>query len=318
MSTITPISGWMLDTIVAHDEYHPGFAGHFLRASDERRQVIASYCSINKFAAKPGVGEFLVQADHRSILSQTFEYIPTGLRRALAKSGPQPHESAYYSELYQVLAHGLSHVVTAVMHATRLNPERLEVIKALPADLCDCRIIERVRDAEHARDLIAVFGLFDQKAGNRNRLIEALLASRGPLEAVVRRWCRHIEYDQHPIVQCSTYRPVRNGMELHEVARRYQNCSRNYTVQALTGQSAFGEYLAEDGRRVLMCFDRSEGDWTLDGVYARRNRPVPDDLGAQAREFVREHGIPDRWETTRPDSPVARALVRFIQPYSEW
>lgn len=318
MSTITPISGWMLDTIVAHDEYHPGFAGHYLRASDERRQVIAAYLSTTESTADGSVGQYLVQADHRSILKQAFECIPLGFRRALAKSGPQPHDSAYYLDLFNALALGRSHVVTAIMHTTRLNPERLEIITTLPRDLCDSRVIERVKDVEQARDLSTVLDLFEERAGNRHRLVGALLTSRGPLETVVRRWCRQIEYNHHPIAESSAYRPVPNGLALHEVARRYQNCSRNYTATALLGLSAFAEFVAEDGRRVLLCFDRSEGDWTLDGVYARRNRPVPDDLGALAREFVRAHGIPDRWETTRPDSPVARALGRFIQPYSEW
>lgn len=310
----------MLDTIVAHDEYHPGLAAHYLRASDERRQVIAAFFAVacNGNAASNDFATFLARASHQNILRRAFEFVPTGFRRALSKSGSQPHDPSYYTGLYDALALGLRHVVTAIMHMTRLNPERLEIVKALPADLCDCRIIERVRDTQHARDLVTVVDLYEERAARRKSLIDALVASRGSLDAVVRRWCRQIEYGQHPIAECSAYLPVSNGLALHEVARRYQNCSRNYTVQALTGQSAFGEYIAEDGRRVLLCFDRSEGHWTVDGVYARRNRPVPDDLGAQAREFIRTHDIPDRWETNHPNDDVARALGRLIQPFSEW
>lgn len=320
MTAITPITGWTLDVIVAYDEVCPGLAGHYLRASDERRQVIAAFLSnIDPDRdCQNAIGEYLSRADHRSILTRAFRHIPEGFRRALAKSGPQPHDAAYYRDLYDALSHGLSHVVTAIMRVTRLNVERLEIIKTLPSDLCDSRIIERVKDVEQAHDLIAVLDLFEERAGNRKRLVGALLASRGPLETVIRRWCRRIEYLDHPIAECVGYLPIRDGVALHEAARRYQNCSRNYSVAGLTGENAFGEFIALDGRRALLCFDKSEGAWTLEGVYARRNREVPADLAAQAREFVRDHGIRDRWNSSGSGDDIGRALRRLIQPYSQW
>ena len=320
MSTITPISGWMLDTVVEHDEYHPGFAGHYMRASDERRQAIAAFFSTggSPQGLENTVGGYLAQANHRSILTRAFGHVPLGFRRALGKSGAQPHDPRYYADLYHSLAHGLSHVVTAVMHATRLDPERLEIIRMLPVDLCDSRIVERIKDLQHARDLIVVADLFEKRAGNRQGLVEALLSSRASLEATVRRWCRQLEYVDQPIEECAVYRPIRNGVELHEMARKYQNCGRNYTASTLTGESAFGEFIALDDRRVLLCFEKSEGSWTLDGVYVRRNRRVPADLDEQARDFVRMHDIPDRWEVRHSDDDVAGALGRLIRPHSEW
>lgn len=320
MPTITPIAGWALDAIVAQDEMCPGFAGHYFRASDERRQVIAAFLSAGDadHGRNGAVGEYLSRADHRSILTRAFQHIPTGFRRALGKSGAQPHDTTYYADLHHALAHGLSHVVAAVMHATRLNPERLKIIKALPADLCDGRIVERIKDVQHARDLIAVTDLFEKRAGNRQGLVEALLSSRGSLEATVRRWCRQLEYVDHPIEESAVYKPIRNGVELHEAARKYQNCSRNYTASTLTGESAFGEFIALDARRVLLCFEKTQGNWTLEGVYVRRNRRVPADLDEQARDFVRMHDIPDRWEVRHSDDDVAGALGRLIRPYSEW
>lgn len=320
MTNVTPVTGWVLDAIIAHDQVCPGFAGHYFRASDERRQVISAFLS--QIAPDDGcqvaIGEFLTCADHRSILTRAFEHIPAGLRKALAKSGSQPHDVAYYRDLYDALAFGHGHVVNAIRHVTRLNTERLEIIKMLPADLCDCRIIDRVKDTQHARDLIAVVDLFEKRAGNRQGLVEALLSSRASLEATVRRWCCQIEYGEGPIEESAVYKPIRNGVELHEAARKYQNCSRNYTASTLTGESAFGEFIALDARRVLLCFEKSQGNWTLEGVYVRRNRRVPADLDEQARDFVRMHDIPDRWEVRHSDDDVAGALGRLIRPYSEW
>ena len=320
MTTITPITGWVLDAIIAHDEVCPGLAGHYFRASNERRQVIAAFLSSGgpNERRQDNIGDYLIRANHRSMLSQAYGSIPAGLRRALSKSGAQPHDASYYADLHDALAFGSRHVVTAIMHATRLSPERFEIIKALPIDLCDSRIVERIKDVHHARDLIAVVELFGEKAGSRLGLVDALIRSSASLEAVVRRWCCRLEYVDRPIEECVSYRPVRNGVELHEIARRYQNCGRNYSATALVGESAFGEYVAEDGRRVLICFDKTEGDWKLEGLYGRRNRSIAEDLATQARKFVSAHGIGDRWEPSGSDGDISRALHRLIQPYSEW
>ena len=320
MPTTPALEGWMLDTIVAHDVYHPGFAGHYMRASDERRQIMAAFFAVasHNNAASNNSASFLTHASHQNILRCAFECVPPGLRGALGKSGSQPHEPAYYHDLCEALAFGFRHVVTTIMHVTILNPERLAIIKALPLDLCDSRIVERIDSIKQARDLIAVVDFFEARAGNRARLITALLESRAPLETIIRRWSRQIEYVDHPIHECVGYRPIRTGLDLHEAARRYQNCGRNYSVASLVGENAFGEFVALDGRRVLLCFDRSEGEWALEGVYGRRNRPVADDLEAQARGFVRLQGIRDRWQSDRSEDDISRALRRMIQPYSQW
>lgn len=321
MSSIAPVAGWMLDTLAAFDEFCPGFAGHYLRASDERRQVIAAFFAVScdDNATSNDSATFLARASHLTILRRAFECVPTGLRGALGKSGAQPHDPTYYRDLYEALALGHLHVVTAVMHAKTLHPERLEIIRVLPIDLCDSRIVERIDSIQQANDLIAVVDFFEARTGNRARLVNALLASRTSLETIIRRWCRQIEYADHPMQECVGYRPIRNGIELHRAARQYQNCGRNYTATTLTGENAFGEFIAIDGRRALLCFDKGEdGSWTLEGVYGRRNRPIPDDLKEQARGFVFLHGIRDRWHSERPDDDIGRALRRLIQPYSQW
>lgn len=319
MSKIAPIEGWMLDAIVEYDETHNGFAGHYLRASAERRQVVAALFSTGSHndSGKSRGGRSLVGIKHNTILSEAFDQVPRGFRRALAKSGTQPHDQNYYADLCGVLNTGHQWMIDAVMHSKALGPERLTIIKALPADLCDSRIVDRIESIKNANDLIIAVDLIEAKTGKRQPLVDALLASKNSLESVVRRWCRKIEYTDHPIQRGDGYRPIRNGIELHEVARRYQNCSRNYTVSTITGDNAFGEYIVGDVG-VLLCFEKSKGSWALEGVYGRRNRSIADSIERQARSFAEQHGIFCRWGGRSNDDDIGQALRRIIRPYSDW
>ncbi len=92
MQNIKPIGGWSLDYIVALDLHRPGTAGDFLRASDERRQVIAALLSTKPIPSDPleaaDLAAFTSKGGHREMLTAACETLPAGLRGALARSGP--------------------------------------------------------------------------------------------------------------------------------------------------------------------------------------------------------------------------------------
>lgn len=102
---ITSIDGWVLDTITAYDSVYPGFAGGYLRASNERRQVIAAFLAVTQVDLEEQceAAVFLATADHQTILALAFGRRVPGLRRALAKSGAKPHEAEYYRALADAL-----------------------------------------------------------------------------------------------------------------------------------------------------------------------------------------------------------------------
>ena len=97
---------WALKLILDLDRHHPGFCGFVLRASGERRQVIAAY-----LAAKPPsecepveVGRFLMEADHRTILAAAYGEYVSGSRGALRRVGDIIAEERLYTLLHQLLA----------------------------------------------------------------------------------------------------------------------------------------------------------------------------------------------------------------------
>jgi hypothetical protein len=90
INTIAPLTGWALDSVAELDRHAPGFAGSYLRASDERRQVIAAYLAVAPIPFDDGhrarlSADFLGGADHRAILRAGFGSVPVGLRGALAR-----------------------------------------------------------------------------------------------------------------------------------------------------------------------------------------------------------------------------------------
>lgn len=103
INTIAPLTGWALDSVAELDRHAPGFAGAYLRSSDERRQVIAAYLAVAPIPFDDGhrarlSADFLGGADHRAILRAGFGSVPVGLRGALARSGPQPFDRRYYGK----------------------------------------------------------------------------------------------------------------------------------------------------------------------------------------------------------------------------
>ena len=120
MSEPATHSPWVLSLAIEIDEHCPGFCGEFFRASIERRQVFTAYLS-----AKPPtpvemteVGNFLLSADHRSILSCAYPDVPLGLRGALRRAGRAAHEHRFYSLLYLAQAIGGSMIVRVVLVRT--------------------------------------------------------------------------------------------------------------------------------------------------------------------------------------------------------
>lgn len=316
---IVPLKGWVLDRIVHLDVVRPGFAGAYLRASGERRQVIAAFMAAIRVGREKEreAAAMLATADHRTILGHAFVTVPNGLRRALAKSGPQPHDPAYYRDLHQALLSGHQHVTTAIMQSSKLNPDRLSIITALPADLCDARIVHRIEARADAHDLTLVTGLLAERGIDRAEFIDALLRSTAPLKKVVQRWALQIAFPPHPIPAAEGYRPIRDGAELRKVALAYQNCSRRYTNASIVGENAFGEFTDGDGQKALICLQKHEGIWTIDGVYVRRNRQVAANLDKRAREFAARHGILERQYTTSSGDATA-ALKRFTRSVFDW
>lgn len=316
MRSIAPISGWMLNRIVRLDEVMPGFAGYVFRASAERRQVMAAYFSMadNTDASDQHIATFLMRADHRTILHRAFGRVPPGLRAALDRSGFQPHDPVYYRKLFDMLSGGPRQLIEAIWQSAKLDPDRLAIIDDCPADLCDSRILTKIKDRKHATDVALSVDLLSRRGVNRAALIDALRRS-DDINGAIKRWSMRMTFPPGPIAAAEGYRPIRTGLELARIARKYRNCVRGYFSSAMAGGHAFGE-LHHEGREVLISFERTNGMWIVDGVYTYRNLDVDAGVSLAAFAFAARFGVPDR----RPDrsDKAVEALRRLGRFHSDW
>ena len=88
-------------------------------------------------------------------------------------------------------------------------------------------------------------------------------------------------------------------------------------MDSMAGENAFGEYTLDDGRQVLICYERRDGIWHLNGAYARRNRQIAEGVHEAVRQFAARHGVAGRRTLKKQDDCIA-ALRRFNSSIFDW
>lgn len=308
--------GWALDTVVELDCHLAGFAGSYLRSSDERRQVVAAYMAVKLIgggaAATRDIAGFLTRADHRTILQSAFGDVPRGLRGALRRSGSQPHEIGFYAALNELLSSpphaGIGRSIAVL---TEINPLKLSVARKLPAEVCVANVIDAVKSVKAADDTAKVIELLIANGVDRAALIGAVRSvgsSRG-LSELWRRWTRRTVFDRHPVPASPDYAPVRNAGELRRLARRYRNCAEHYIPSVLDGFDHFAQF-DSGGQACVVHVKRRGGVWYLEDLFGKHNaRPHPA-LRAAATAYLREHGV-SPWPSTKAETGEWAVLHRL-------
>lgn len=306
MDMIEPCSGWMLDRIARLDAHYPGAAGHYLRASVERRQVIAAYCATHEFNATTAMemAEFLVASGHRAILARTFPTVPHGLRGALGRAGVQHQPPELYPLLYKLLAsppHAA--IVSAIAQLSEVTVDLLKVVQALPAFLCTANMAIAAGSEKTARMLRKLVPLMVAAGADEVGLVAALrtVRDREGLERAIYRWSLKLDFPPGPIAQSSSYTPITNGAMLKQIGLKYRNCIRTYPADILSRSTAFGEFRHEDAA-VLIEMHRESGIWVFNAAHGYRNRSSSRAIREAAEAFARRHGIFSRYSEPANDS----------------
>lgn len=328
MKPITPVQGWTLDIAVELDRHWMGFVGYFLRASDERRQVIAAYFAmrmhqveVSESSAMTEHAQLLLKADHQRILAEAFGEVPAGLRQALARAGGQPHEHRFYSYLHDLLTYP-PHQKTASTLAQigKIDLERLRVLKRLPEDLASARLAVMIRDVDYVTSALSLINLLVSANIDRDALTEALLKveSRTHLSAFWRRWSLKTDFPIHPVPASPSYRPIQDGAGLKASARAFRNCSERYLASVLEGKSAFAEFEHTDQQVVVHLVNR-RGEWMFGGAYGRQNRNVSLTVQSEVLEYLARHGVLERCDRQKASArwDALRDLTSRVGFYDE-
>lgn len=299
MHDVQPVSGWVLNLITYLDVHCPGLAGSFLRASPERRQVIASLLAITDIpkdaAGAKELGDFAMRADHRSIIVRAFGSVPVGLRGALARSGHQPHARDFYRTLHKTLSQD-DRLAQAIRRLNKVDANRLRVARLLPEHVLTPSLISIIVSPAMARDVTTMILLLEDKGIDRKALAPALasLTSVEQFPSFWERWASKVAFPPHPVPQSARYLPIMDGAALSSLAKRYSNCARTYLEKALRGEAAFGEYAHPLGSAVVHLVRKGD-EWVLEGLFGPSNRTAPPHVRDAAVRHLRVHGIVDKF-----------------------
>lgn len=324
MAKASTTTNWALTRVVELDEVRPGLAGHFLRTSDERRQVIAAYLSVPK--ADPMLpqieAELLATGSHGDILLAAFGSVPQGFRSALSRAGRQAHPRRFYRYLHALMASRHARDVIAILaQQPTLDLMRLRVMRILPGEIRTPRIVAIHRDIDHARQTVSLFRLFTENGVDADCLAQAIRASETP-GALGRCWRRAMEmlnFSAHPVPESAMYRPVRNGGELKATALGFRNCMRRYLTDALEGLHAFAVFSTPE-QEVVIQLRRRDDVWYFEDCHGRANRPVVPAAEAAAADFLRNHGIVSYRRETKASGkwePLRELIVRWDFTHDE-
>ena len=322
--SIAPIAGWALNCIVGIDEHHPGFAGHVLRASPERRQVVAAFLSVSRpcaeFSSDNERGAFLIHATHDAILLAAYGEVPSGLRRALGRAGQTPHPRRFYFYLYAMLSSAKRQAFDKIIRRMpAIDLDRLRIVRVLPSDLQRNNIVSHITSVSDARDLCAYVSLLAEHNVSRSALIDAIACapSRDAITHVARRWTLKAQLPVHPVPATCSYRPISTGEELRRTALRYRNCMRMYVVNVLERRSSFALFRYGDEEGIVH-LAADEGGWELERLYGHRNAAFGSGFRLEAEAYLRQHHIRlnARSSTKRPLDPIRRMMAHF-DPYGD-
>lgn len=305
---------WALKLILDLDRHHPGFCGFVLRASGERRQVIAAY-----LAAKPPsecepveVGRFLMEADHRTILASAYGEYVSGSRGALRRVGDIIAEERLYTLLHQLLADpAQSDVRKCIAHLEVVTLTKL-LITAFLAQSETCRsvtlanVVESIDDMQMASDVETAMTLLVGRGIDGDELAASIrqVRSRDELFKVIERSCLQASAPRHPVPSTDWYRPVEDPRTLQKIGLRYRNCARRYATDLLDEHAghAFAE-VRQGSQGAVVHLLRKDGHWTVANIVGPRNTPPTRALKERIeRHLEREGGVRIERRRRRPPS----------------
>jgi len=305
-------TNWVLTRIVALDEVRPGLAGQYLRASSERRQVIAAYLASGEpFTDCPHYeADLLACGNHDDILSAVRGSAPTGYRAALARVGHRVQPRRFYIYLRALLAsHQANDVLNVLSQQPSVDMARLRVMRILPRPIRTPRVVAIHRDIVAARQTAKLFRLMIENGVDETALAQAIRQAETPgdLMRCWRRWVERLNFPKPPIPAQSFYRPILTGSDLKAAALAFRNCMRRFLSDALDGRDAFAVFSAPE-QEIVVHMRQRDGQWFLEGCHARGNRPVVASAARAATDFAHAHGITKferkrssvgRWEPLR-------------------
>lgn len=290
---IAAARNWAIKQVAQVDIRRPGFAGHFLRASHERRQVISLYLACR------GCDDLdvdrvdqLIGGSHDAILNLAVEDVPQGLRGALRRAARKYHPQEFYVELIDVLRTEDVKERRAFSHLAEIDLDLLKRWRLAPPELRCGHFISLFEDVDAlAACLKAVETLVEagiSKADAINRLSQ--VKTKKALSTAFDKLLQKLKFRGFPLAGNPFITPVRTVGELRCIAKFFRNCSASFVFDGLEGRSLF--YVLQGEQPVgLVHLEKERGEWIVSDIVGRSNRPLPPSIMMGALEYFEGGGI---------------------------
>ncbi|MDO9473359.1 MAG: hypothetical protein Q7J28_09920 [Caulobacter sp.] len=341
-----PVTRWPTSPIAALDEASPGFLVNISRSKSEYRQVVFAALAAgvmddpHKFLfrldggtedlswadAMSQLGSRLMQAEPKDILEAAFGDAPAGFQASLRRVGYTPlRRPEGYVRLHSMFAEPSQRPrQKALLQMVAINDGVLDAITTLSGPLLHPKIISKVTNPGFAERLASTLDLVMEvnSAATPDAISKSVsdLGDRANLMEWLRRFL--VKADRFPVPPFGDgdeeFAPLKNGGDLADAGRRFQNCLETKVLQVLAGRCAFYEFKSGDG--AIAAFHRLDcGEWLLTKVYGPGNRTVSAEVNDAVRQKSRSLGV--RFLAPMPVAAryvMADRMFQMDDPYGWW
>ena len=325
----------LLSILCAVDHEFPCI-GRYFRSGAHRRQVIASALApaikargndrnvalarlgatapdANTETLLAAAGRAICEERGSNLIRRAYGECPHGFIGALERCGSTAHSKGFYLDLYRVFHLPENrHIARALRHESHVHPRLLRTAMTLPAYLCTTNFLTAVCRYD-AGEFVAAVELILQVCPSVTPAALSESIPTGDDVSVpnwISKWIGRAALPEGPIADDELMIPVRSVAEMEALGREMRNCLRTKSVKALSGANSYLRATVNDAPYAIE-LEKSGQEWSLSGIYATKNRPVPTDVEENLSARLAARGImPDRSDRAVTDrwEPIRRAL----------
>ena len=293
---------WVFKRLAEMDLQLPGLVGHFIRSSDERKQVISCCLALGSHA-KQDTGSMpdLIKMGHTEILRFAIECPPQGLRGALRRSSGQLHPRSFYLELLKALKCLSDQQRRTFATFAELTPDVVHIWNAAPSKLRDGRFLSIFSTRSEFDDVLTAVRRLEKAGLNGDFILERLSSARtrSHVGKSFRTLMDQIKFRGFPTGGNPLIAPIRTVSDLKAVALRLRNCSAGYLFDCLDVHSLF--YVIQPDNPIGMVhLEKSRGAWEISDIAGPSNRVLPRSVIDGVLQYFQRIGISSA--TTGPAS----------------
>lgn len=230
--------------------------------------------------------------------------------------GERPEVPTFYLDLFNIMTDPAeASIARALRHLDKVRQEQIDVIRVLPEGWRQPGLVRKLHTYRDARSFVRSVSLIRRwcPAATDEALNASIaaIANEGSIAVFVARWVRRVEFARGPIADNARIKLIKNGHELHRLARSMRNCLRDQIDEILARTASF--YLIDGlGEPVVVRFLRPTPahQWTYDDAYLRHNAKVEPDLRRAVEDILERNGI-----DTLPDGDATSADIKALREY---